>query len=837
MQGMVTMWRNYWTVAVRALAKSKTYSIINIAGLAIGMAACVLILLYINYERSYDEWLPDAENTYELQAWYAHPKDGNPAFLQMSAYVSADRIKKDFPQVERTVYVQDNEPVFVKDGQASATKNWLFANDDFLKVVNLPLLTGGTLNAPETAVITQNEAIKRFGTDQVVGRTMTIITRGVKRDLKITGLLKNLPKNSSMKVEAVIRLDFNQFYAENPEFLTKCWGCQSGYVFAKLRPGTDVRQLEAQMPAWEKRNIPDEMNGNLRSNAGDEQDWHFVNLRDVHLGKAQESPMTPGNDWRSITTFAVIAALILGMAVVNFTNLATARASQRAREVALRKVLGATRKQLIVQFISESVLISGTSMLLALALVELLVRPFAAFLDADIALNYLGSDGILLPAIGLALLVGIASGIYPAFFLSRFQPAQVLKANRSAAETPGSGRVRTVLVVFQFAVSIGLIICTAVIYGQTVFARSADPGYKRDHILQVEELGRAQLWPKADMIVNQMKRVPGVEAAALTDIGVSTNNQSNTYIIPPGTPRQILIGQYNVGADYLNAMGLALTAGRWFDVNRPIDDMTQPYPPKPEVEKAIAARGVNVVINDYAVKKLGFKSVQDAVGKVVRGKLLSDEAGIMNINIIGVVADTRFRSVRTPIEPMMFHKVTAGPGWLIIRYRGDPATLKAAVERQWKQITNEVPFNAKFSEDVIGELYEKEDARAQTFAAFALLAVIIGCLGLFGLAAFTAERRTKEIGIRKVLGARTRDIVRLLVWQFSRPVMIANIIAWPVAWWLMRDWLNTFDQRIPLTPLPFVVAAVIALGIAVATVVGHAVKVARANPIHALRYE
>jgi putative ABC transport system permease protein len=255
------------------------------------------------------------------------------------------------------------------------------------------------------------------------------------------------------------------------------------------------------------------------------------------------------------------------------------------------------------------------------------------------------------------------------------------------------------------------------------------------------------------------------------------------------------------------------------------------------VEKAIAARGVNVVINDYAVKKLGFKSVQDAVGKVVRGKLLSDEAGIMNINIIGVVADTRFRSVRTPIEPMMFHKVTAGPGWLIIRYRGDPATLKAAVERQWKQITNEVPFNAKFSEDVIGELYEKEDARAQTFAAFALLAVIIGCLGLFGLAAFTAERRTKEIGIRKVLGARTRDIVRLLVWQFSRPVMIANIIAWPVAWWLMRDWLNTFDQRIPLTPLPFVVAAVIALGIAVATVVGHAVKVARANPIHALRYE
>jgi len=831
------MWRNYWTVAVRALAKSKTYSIINIAGLAIGMAACIMIFLYIQYERSYDKWLPDVQNTYQLQAWYPHPKDGEPSFLQMSAYISKTAAMKDFPQIESASYIQDNEPVLVEDGQAQATKNWFFTDSDFLKTVNLPLLAGGTLNAPETAVITQKEAIKRFGTDQVVGRTMTIITRGVKHDLKITGVLKDIPKNSSMKMDAIIRLDFNQFYADAPQFLTSCWGCQSGYVYVKMRPGTDVSQIEAQLPAWEKRNIPDEMVGNLRNNAGDDEDWHFVNLQDIHLGKAQDSSVTPGNDERTIATFAIIAILILGMAVVNFTNLATARASQRAREVALRKVLGATRKQLIVQFVGESILISAASMLLALALVELLVRPFAAFLDADLTLDYLGRGGILLPAIGLTLLVGVISGLYPAFFLSRFQPAQVLKANRSAAETPGSGRIRTVLVVMQFAVSIGLIICTAVIYGQTVFARHVDPGYKRDHILQVNELGRAQLWPKADMIVKQMERIPGVQAAALTDIGVNTTNQSNTFIIPPGSNQQVLIGQYNVGADYLNAMGLTLKAGRWFDENRSVDDMTQPYPQDFNVEKAIAARGVNVVINEYAARKLGFKTDQDAIGKVVRGKLLSDEAGTMNATIIGVVGDTRFRSVRTPIEPMMFHKVTAGPGWMIIRYRGDPATVNAAVERQWKQITNEVPYNAKFSEDVIGELYKKEDARAKSFAAFALLAVIIGCLGLFGLAAFTAERRTKEIGIRKVLGARTRDIVSLLVWQFSRPVIIANIIAWPVAWWMMRDWLNGFDQRIPLTPVPFLFAAAIALGIAIATVVGHAVRVARSNPIHALRYE
>jgi putative ABC transport system permease protein len=830
------MWRNYWTVAVRALAKSRTYSIINIAGLAIGMAACIMILLYINYERSYDAWLPDVENTYQLQAWYPHPQDGEPLFLQMSAYVTKDAIKKDFPQVEGAVYALGSAPVFIKDGQASPTKDYLITDGDFLKVVNLPLLSGATLPAAQTAVITQSEAMKRYGTDQVLGRTLSVISKGVTRDFKITGVIKDVPKNSSMKINAILRMDFNSFFAQEPQFLT-CWGCQSGWVYLKLRPGTNVARLQAQEPAWEKRNIPDQPNGGIRFNQGDDQDWHFVNLKDVHLGKAQGGTMTPGNDRRSIATFAIIAVLILGMAIVNFTNLATARASQRAREVALRKVLGATRKQLVVQFVAESILISAVGMLLALALVELLVKPFAAFLDADLALGYLGKGGILLPAIGLTLLVGVVSGLYPAFFLSRFQPAQVLKANRSAAETPGSGRLRAALVVAQFAVSIGLIICTAVIYGQTVYARSVDPGYKRDHILQVDNMNRYQLLSKAETIVEQMKRIPGVQAVGLTDIGVATDNSSNTGLIPPGSNKQVTIGQYSVSTGFLDAMGLKLLAGRWFDPNRPADDMTLNFPTQKSQEIELAQRGVNVVLNQYAARKLGFKSPQDAIGKVVKSELFEPGTGVTNITIIGVVGDSRFRSVRTPIDPIMFQNVKTGPTTMIIRYRGDPATVEAAVERQWKQITNDVPFEAKFSEDVVRELYKAEDARAKIFAAFSLLAVVIGCLGLFGLAAFTAERRTKEIGIRKVLGARTRDIVRLLVWQFSRPVIIANVIAWPVAWWMMRDWLNGFDQRISLTPVPFVVAAAVALGIAIATVVGHAIKVARANPIHALRYE
>jgi putative ABC transport system permease protein len=716
------------------------------------------------------------------------------------------------------------------------TDNYLLTDGDFLKVVNLPLLSGTSTPAAMTALISQSEAIKRYGTDQVVGRTMTTISKGVTRDFRITGVFKDIPKNSSMKINAIQRLDFNSFFAQEPQFLT-CWGCQSGWVYLKLKPGSDVKAMEAQMPAWEKRNIPDDPNGSVNYNPGTDEDWHFVNLRDVHLGKAQGGIMTPGNDERSIATFAVIALLILGMAVVNFTNLATARAGQRAREVALRKVLGATRKQLIVQFVAESILISAVAMLLAMTLVELLVKPFAAFLEADLALNYLGRDGILIPAIVLTLLVGVLSGLYPAFFLSRFQPAQVLKANRSAAETPGSGRLRTALVIAQFAVSIGLIICTAVIYGQTVFARAVDPGYKRDHILQVEDLNRYQLLDRAQSIVEQMKRVPGVQAVGLTDIGVATDNNNNTGVIVPGTNRQVTIGTYGVDEGFLDAMGLKLLAGRWFDRNRPMDDATFDFPIRKEQEIAYARRGVNVVMNQYAIRKLGFKSPQEAVGKVVKSQLFEQGTGVVDINIVGVVGDSRFRSVRTPIDPIMFSDQHKGPGYMIIRYRGDPATVEAAVERQWKQIVSDVPFQAKFSGDIMRELYKAEDSRAQIFAAFSLLAVVIGCLGLFGLAAFTAERRTKEIGIRKVLGARTRDIIRLLVWQFSRPVIVANIIAWPVAWWMMRDWLNGFDQRIPLTPVPFVVAGAVALGIAIATVVGHAVKVARANPIHALRYE
>lgn len=835
------MWRNYVTVGVRALVKNKTYAFINIFGLAIGLAACLMLLLYVRYETHYDSWLPNAENTYQFQTHYRSKQTGEEQDLQMAAYVSGQRLKADFPQVDRMVYALSAEPVVTRGGEALPTHDVLLVDNLFFDVLQFPLVRGdpGTaLAQTNNVVLTQSEARRIFGTENVLGRTVTMTSHGITTDYRITGIARDLPHNSHVRFTMVARLDLARYFSDQPTFLT-CWGCQSGWVYFTLRPGGDPAAIQAALPAWERRNIPTQHFGQVAYNPGEEEDWRITNVRDVHLGLAQGGQMTPGNDRTSIFTFTIIAFLILGMACVNFTNLATARASQRAREVALRKVLGANRKQLITQFLAESVLIAAIAMLIALAMVELTLPTFASFLDADLAMHYIGSGGMLLPILALTLVVGAAGGIYPAFYLSRFQPAQVLKANKSSAEASGSGALRNVLVIAQFAVSIGLIICTAVVYAQTVYARTVDPGYHRDGLLQVENLGRRQLLSRADAITAEIARVPGVVSVGRSGIGVATQNNNNTGVQVPGQAEPVTIGDYSVDIGFFRTMGIRLVAGRLFDENRPADDSTLPYPSTDATERPMVARGINVVINELAAQRLGFRHPADAVGRTVGVGFFDPEDGLVPTRIIGVVQDSRFRSIREPLDPIMFRLDRSLANALLIRYdAADAAGTRARIEATWKRLAPDVPFDGIFSEDKVGELYTREQARATVFAAFAGLAVIIACLGLFGLAAFTAERRTKEIGIRKVLGARTRDIIGLLAWQFSKPVIWANLIAWPLAYLVMYRWLHdNFDTRIDIGVTPFLLAGLVALVIAIGTIAGHAFKVARANPILALRYE
>jgi putative ABC transport system permease protein len=834
------MWRNYFTVGVRALTKNKTYAFINVLGLALGLAACLLILLFVRYELSYDKNVPGASQAYQFQSSFTDPDTGEVDKLQMAPYVAKDLLRKDFPQVENAVHALSSGPVVLKGGQAYATEDFRFVDGNLLDILKFPLLKGDpktALDQAGTIVLTETEARKYFGEQEPMGQTLTLSSRGQQVDYRVTGILKDLPKNSHFAASMIARYDPKSYWADQDDFLTQ-WGWQSGWVYLKLRPGADANAINAQMEAFEKRNIPDQVFGGQRTNQGDIAEFKLTNIADIHLGEAQAASMTPGNDRRSIITFGVIAALILAMACVNFTNLATARASQRAREVALRKVLGANRKQLVTQFLGESVLVAAFAMLLALAFVELALPSFSRFLDADLRMRYFGEGGLFLPIVGLVLLVGAAGGLYPAFYLSRFQPAKVLKANKSSAEAQGSGSLRNVLVIAQFAVSIGLIICTAVVYAQTVHARTADPGYKRDGLLQVQGIGRREMFPVLDTLVRELKQIDGVTAIGRTNIGVATQNNQNTGVQMPGRNEPINIGYYSIDFGFLDAMGIKLLAGRTFDESRPMDDSTTPFPTDEAAERALVQRGINVVMNELAVRRLGLGSPQAAIGKTVKMLADAEEGTVMNATVIGVVQDSRFRSIRETVDPIIFRASRFGQGWMLVRYNAsDPARIRRDVEAVWKRIAPEVPFQAEFSEDIVGELYEAEDARAQTFAGFAILAVVVACLGLFGLAAFTAERRTKEIGIRKVLGARSGDIVRLLAWQFSKPVIIANLIAWPVAWWVMRDWLNSFDTRIDLGPTPFLLAGLVALAIAIGTIAGHALKVARSNPINALRYE
>ena len=406
------------------------------------------------------------------------------------------------------------------------------------------------------------------------------------------------------------------------------------------------------------------------------------------------------------------------------------------------------------------------------------------FLDATMELRYFGEGGMLLPIALLTILVGAAGGVYPAFYLSRFQPAQVLKANKSTVGGAGLGpapqrpRRRPVR---------GLDRPDHLHrhrLGADRYARTLDAGFRREGLIQVENLGRRQLYERSDTIAERMRRVPGVVSVGRSDIGIGTTNNNNTGVLVPGQTEPVNIGTYGIDPEFFETMGIQLVAGRLFDKNRPADRLDLPFPPNAESQRALVARGANVVINELAARRLGYRNPADAVGKLVQAGFVEDEYGVVPTRIIGVVRDSRFRSIHEPIDPIMFSWNVGGGGALLIRYdASDPQDVMHRLEQEWRRLAPDVPFDGVFSETKVAELYEDEAAQTKMFAGFALLAIIIACLGLFGLAAFTAERRTKEIGIRKVLGARIRDIVRLLAWQFSKPVIIANLIAWPVAWW------------------------------------------------------
>ncbi len=490
-----------------------------------------------------------------------------------------------------------------------------------------------------------------------------------------------------------------------------------------------------------------------------------------------------------------------------------------------------------MQFLVEALITVAAAGLIALALVVLALPFLNDLIGGDIAVRYFGEGGILLPLAVLLAAVALLGAVYPAFFLSSYRPALVLKANQSGAETPGAGRLRMALVVVQFAVSIALIICTAIIYAQTLYARSVDAGYRVPGLLFVlnpEMIGeRAQV----ETFMRRLEAVPGIASVARVGVTPNSNTTSVATFRAPGATESVGLQIVPVDGAAFRTLGLRVLAGRAISETREADLGAPMFNVDPERDRLIDERGLNVVVDEAGARLLGFSDPRSAVGRQI-GRDTEDDRPVAPFTIVGVVNDARFESARFESLPKIYYVAPAGHLSLAVRYEGvSGAQVMSAVESLWKSSVTTAPFDGFFADDRIAGMYRGDERRGRMFAIFAGFAVLISCLGLFGLAAFTAERRTKEVGIRKVLGARTRDIVKLLVWQFTRPVLIANLIAWPAAWWAMRNWLDEFDARIDIGPTPFVLAGLLALLIAVGTIVGHAVRVARAKPIHALRYE
>ncbi len=808
--------------ALRVMARHRTYAAISIGGLALGLAGCLMILSYVRYERGYDRWLPGHDRVFQVQTTTRYP--GQPVVRsQSSPFPVRTTMMVAFPEIEALSVVRvgpapttrNGEPVFI----TTAT-----VDPGFFTIFDLPFAHGSAATAltdTHSIVLTESEAIKQFGTADVLDRTLPIGAGPGKQDYRISGILRDLPKDSSLKLSLLFRNDpsLTDRWPGNE----KGWGALSQWHYVKLRPGADVAAINARMAAWEKRVMPADYRAVM--------DMKLVPIADVHLGAAQQGALTAGGDPRTLVTFMIVAVLTLGMAMMNFVNLATARATQRAREVALRRVLGATRRQLIQQMLVESLAMTALAMLLALTIVELATPWVAQATGADLHVQYLGVGGLLLPALALWLVTALAGGIYPALYVARFRPGDALRANRSAGETPSSARLRAALVVGQFAVAIGLIASTWVIESQTHFIATADPGYRRDGMIQLDSAWR---FAGDDTEYRAASRalldIPGVVSAGRTNLALAATVRDLHSVRAPGATADLSIGTYAVDPGFFSTMGISVLAGRLLGDRFAADRVTR------SEEGDVQVNAVNIVVNRAAAQATGFADPAAAVGRTVRVTLAPGKD--VDATIVGVVADTRIRTPQEPIEPIVYLYDTSQTSQVLVRYVStDPAAVMAGIHKVWRRFEPEIPFDARFGEDILAETYAAERARGALFAGFSALAIAIACFGLYGLAAFVTQRRTREIGLRKVLGAKVRQIVQLLAWQFSKPVILANLVAWPVAWWAMRDWLNTFDLRIALTPGPFVVAGVLALAIAIGTVAGHALRVARLSPVHALRYE
>ena len=801
------MFKNYFKIAWRSLSKSKGFTAINILGFALGLAACLLIVFYVVDELSYDQYNEYADRIYRVNE---DLKLGdNKVQYAVAMPPLAETLKRDFPDVENAARIKKASISVKKGNQYLIENNAVFADPEVFDVFTLPLIYGdktSVLTQPNTVVISASAARKYFNKTDVVGQIL-ILPRY--NDLKITGVMQDMPQQSHFRADFLIAM------VSWPDSRADEWLRSDYNTYVLLQKGANYRNLEAQFPALLKKYSTEQMQKAVGNNIDEfEKKGNYFRLSlmpltDIHLHSNMTGDLGVNGTVQYVYIFAVTALLILLIACVNFTNLSTACSSNRAREVGVRKVVGSSRKSLIAQFLLESVVVTFIAAIIALIIVFISLPFFNQLSGKNILINadfFLRLIPVLLSGI---LIIGLIAGLYPAFFLSSFQPVNVLKGKIQTG-FKDSG-LRSFLIVFQFSISIFLIINTLVIYHQLKYIQTRDVGFNRNQVLVLQNA--FELGNHAQTFKEEVKQLPGVINVTLTGFLPTSGNRNTSVYCKDATndPKKSIFPQsWRVDEDYIQTLGMNIVKGRNFSSLLPTDSNA-------------------LIINETAAKFLGFA---DPINKT-----LYKTDGVKAYTIIGVVKDFNFTSLRENVTPVVM-TLNADNGSLAIRVQGkNISALLTQLENKWNGLAPAGNFQYSFMDTDFEAIYRSEQRMGQIFLLFTTLAISIACLGLFGLSAYAAEQRNKEIGIRKVLGASIQSITTMLSKDFIKLVFLAILIASPIAWYATHQWLQNFAYRIDIDWWMFAVAGLGAIFIAMLTISFQAIKAALANPVKSLRTE
>lgn len=805
------MFRNYVKIALRNLFRNKLYSFLNIAGLAIGIACCVLILLYVQDELSFDRFHEKADRIFRVNSHFFISE--RTMHFATTAHVQGQMFKDEYPEVEN--YVRFNQyglrRVIRYKENTFYEEKFIYADHTLFDVFSFKLIKGNPKDAlvkPNSLVVTEEMAEKYFGSDDPIGKNLRV---NVDTLFKVTGVMENIPKTSHIRPDffasfSTLNLEPTgnaaQDMLSNIDYLT--------YIL--LREGADYKEFEQKLVGFIDKYI-----GAVLKGLGGSARLEVQPLTRIYLHSDLDSEMERTGDISYVYLFSGIGLFILLLACLNFMNLATARSANRAKEVGLRKVVGAQRFQLIKQFLGESMILTFIALILALLLASLTISIFRNISAKDLTIGIFSNPVLMAGLLALFFIVSIIGGSYPAFFLSAFRPVEVLqgKLKRGAK----SSILRIVLVSLQFTVSIVLIIGTLIVHKQLNYIRNSKLGYDKDNVVALR-IRNPETQKKYEAIKSELLRHPKIlNASASSSLPLGQNDFSAHHAVGKPEDELIMLFGQIVDEDFIDTYKIEMAQGRNFSKEFPTDP-----------EEAI-------IVNEAAVKKLGWqdnplnKEIERFTSLTTRKKY----------RIIGVVKDYHFQSLHEEIQPMiLFNAVVYGGNYNRISVRIRPENIRETIgfiESKWAEFDSQYPLEYVFVDDQFDSLYRTEERLGQLFGYFTALAILIGCLGLFGLTSFTAEQRTKEIGIRKVLGASVPSVIMLLVREFTKWVLLAVLIAWPIGYFVMKTWLQNFHYRIILSFDTFLLAALLALIISIITVSYQSIRAALANPADSLKYE